>query len=212
MTDFHDRDHIMRYIDGELDRDEATALEAELRVDSDLAREIAQLMAVDKSLREAFAVDEEGEFEAQPVLSPHQPAPHQSASPLRWITPMAAGVCFMVIGVVLGWQMKPVSGDSADLALWRAAVQETLETQPSGTPVPWRGTQAHPLGIIEVNRTYKVSDGRYCREFRSTMVAGVTRLAGIGVACRTMEGWWRMESLTLRAVDDGTPADFTNQI
>jgi surface antigen len=212
MTDFHDRDHIMRYIDGELDRDEAAALEAELRVDPDLALEIAQLLAVDKSLREAFAADKEGNFEAQPVLPPHQPAPHQSASPLRWIAPMAAGACFMVIGGVLGWQLKPVTGDSADLASWRVAVQETLETQPSGTPVHWRGTRAHPLGIIEVKRTYKVSDGRYCREFRSTMVAGVTRLAGIGVACRTMEGWWRMESLTLRAVDDGTPADFTNQI
>jgi surface antigen len=212
MTDFHDRDHIMRYIDGELDRDEVAALEAELRVDPDLAREIAQLMAVDKSLREAFAIDQEVEFQAQPVLPPQELAPHPSASQFRWCASMAAGVCFMVIGGVLGWQMKPVSGDSADLASWRAAVQETLETQPSGTPVHWLGTQAHPLGTIEVKRTYKVSDGRYCREFRSTMEAGATRLAGIGVACRTMDGWWRMETLTLRAVGDGTPVDFANQI
>ncbi len=212
MTHSHDRDHVMRYIDGELDRDEAAALEAELRVDPDLAREIAQLMAVDKSLREAFAIGREDEFEAQPVLPPQELALRQSASPLRWIAPMAAGACFMVIGGVLGWQLKPGTGESADLASWRVAVQETLETQPSGTPAHWRGTQAQPLGVIEVNRTYKVSDGRYCREFRSTMEAGVTRLAGTGVACRTMEGWWRMESLTLRAVDDDTPADFTNQI
>lgn len=212
MTEFHDRDHIMRYIDGELDRDEVAALEAELRVDPDLAREIAQLMAVDKSLREAFAIDQEVEFQAQPVLPPQELAPHPSASQFRWFAFMAAGVCFMVIGGVLGWQMKPVSGDSADLASWRAAVQETLETQPSGTPVHWLGTQAHPLGTIEVKRTYKVSDGRYCREFRSTMEAGATRLAGIGVACRTMDGWWRMETLTLRAVGDGTPVDFANQI
>ena len=212
MTHSHDRDHVMRYIDGELDRDECTTLEAEHRVDPDLAREIAQLMAVDKSLREAFAIDKEIEFRAQPVLLSDEPAPHPSASPVRWIAPMAAGVCFMVIGGVFGWQLGPGTSDSADLALWRVAVQETLETQPSGTPVHWRGTQAHPLGIIEVNRTYKVSDGGYCREFRSTMVAGVTRFAGIGTACRTMEGWWRLETLTLRAVDDGTPADFTNQI
>ena len=212
MTHSHDRDHVMRYIDGELDRDECTALEAELRVDPDLAREIAQLMTVDKSLREAFAIDKKGNFEGQPVLPLHEQASHQAASSFRWIAPMVAGGCFIVIGAVLGWQLKPGTGDSADLASWRIAVQETLETQPSGTPVHWRGTQAHPLDIIEVNRTYKVSDGRYCREFRSTMVAGVTRFAGIGTACRTMEGWWRMETLTLRAVEDSTPVDFTNQI
>ena len=212
MTHIYDRNRIMRYIDGELDRDESAALEAELRVDSALAQEIAHLMAVDKSLREAFAIDMEDEFEAQPVLPPHELAPRQSTSSLRWIAPLAAGVCFIVIGAVLGWQLKPGVGDPTDLASWRVAIQETLETQPSGTPVHWLGTQAHPLGIIEVKRTYKVSDGRYCREFRSTLEAGVTRFAGIGVACRSVEGWWRMETLTLRAVDDGAPADFTNRI
>jgi surface antigen len=83
--------------------------------------------------------------------------------------------------------------DTADITAATAAVQETLETYLSHVPRRWRNPHTGTSGEVMPLRTFRVADGRYCREYLETvMPAGGTAARQRSTACRGGEGLWRL--------------------
>lgn len=70
------------------------------------------------------------------------------------------------------------------------AVDEVLETTPSGVLVRWQAPGGEPAGSLRPVRTFRTEAG-YCREFDAVIeTPGGTARAWRDVACRTTDGQW----------------------
>jgi surface antigen len=66
-------------------------------------------------------------------------------------------------------------------------LQLALETRPSGEAVPFRSTEAGASGTVMPVRTWRSSEGGYCRDYAVTLGDGSME----GTACRDAGGVWR---------------------
>ena len=71
--------------------------------------------------------------------------------------------------------------------------QQTLETQPSGTPVAWNNPDSGNRGTITPVRTYQQNNGQYCREYQQTVTVGGDTQDAYGTACRQADGTWLVQ-------------------
>lgn len=110
---------------------------------------------------------------------------------------MAAAVSAVLIGggVLLGQGNLPSVGAPANLErasvvvartdpLREVAFQEALGTKKSNEAILWINPETGLGGAIAPVKTYKRSDGTYCRVFQSVQTGGQVSKPTVGVACR----------------------------
>lgn len=110
---------------------------------------------------------------------------------------MAAAVASVLVGggVILGQRALPTVGgpagvQQANVVIARsdprreAAFQEALGTKKSAEAVLWINPETGLGGAISPVKSYKRSDGTYCRVFQSVETGGQVSKPTVGVACR----------------------------
>jgi surface antigen len=93
-----------------------------------------------------------------------------------------------LLGGILGRSVG-TSLDNADRAAYDDASQYALE---NGSRHSWRNPDSGHYGTIYPDRRYVDDEGRYCREYRQTIVIDGRTHEGHGLACREEDGTWQI--------------------
>jgi surface antigen len=70
------------------------------------------------------------------------------------------------------------------------AVQIALETKPSGSAYTWQSVDGLVAGKVTLRRTFRTTEGYYCREYGERVTDGADTMAAIHIACREPDGTW----------------------
>lgn len=92
-------------------------------------------------------------------------------------------------GAMIGGRL---ARDRAISAYERDAAYLAFESTPSGTAVPWRDPDQGISGSYTPVRTWRDSQGRYCREYQQVVVIGGRQEQAYGTACRQPDGTWQI--------------------
>lgn len=79
----------------------------------------------------------------------------------------------------------------ADYELSQAARSRALETQISGEAISWINPDSGSSGKVTPLRTFKTSEGQWCREYLQQAVLVTEGALRKAVACREADGRWR---------------------
>src|SRR5215468_10789980 len=104
-----------------------------------------------------------------------------------------AAIAGAVIGGALIGGLVGNMLDQRDKRLQAEAAQKALETAPSGQAVAWNNPDSGHSGTVTPVRTYQ-SDGKYCREYQTTVTIDNKQEKGYGTACRQPDDSWKIES------------------
>lgn len=115
----------------------------------------------------------------------------------KTLLPVLSG-CMLLAGAC-AQSPAPKGGDPAYLALdpraealARDTVQEALETARSKTSLSWRYAEDGSYGEITPLRTYRSSNGYYCREYLEVVTVSQERQTSRQrTACRDSDGLWK---------------------
>lgn len=176
---------IMAYADGELDAESARTVEAALARSPEARARLRQYVESAAMARAAF-----GHVAHEPAPERLLRALHRPKAPAwyRAALPMAASLAALAVGVGLGVGLKAPAPTPAERQL-AAHVERALETRLSGERIEVRIGSGGVLAV-EPLRTFRATDGRYCREYREViaMPRGGSRVR-YGIACRDRDGW-----------------------
>lgn len=177
------------YLDGQLDAEARREIETRLVSEPDLRRRLAALEEADDVLRAAFDPADLGETpdRMKMLVSDVSPAASnvvQFRPPTRaaiWRGSLAAGLALVLVG---GGYMAGRQSDSGVVVASgpmsvQPALAALLDRVPSGASSPL-GDEGEFRSIA----SYRLADGRICREFDVAGDAGMT-----GLACRGASGW-----------------------
>jgi hypothetical protein len=113
-------------------------------------------------------------------------------------------------GIELAWAAPAQAASSfEDLQFVVDLLNQVLERQPIGIVVPWRNAATGHEGMIKVTSTAFRPDGTPCRTYERTFVLDGIERTLAGEACRTPQGFWRLQSETdirTRMVATGAPS------
>ncbi|WP_299649279.1 RT0821/Lpp0805 family surface protein [uncultured Tateyamaria sp.] len=98
----------------------------------------------------------------------------------------------VLIGTLIGSEIGR-SMDDVDRMRANQAVQRAY-TAPLGDPIVWSNSNTGNSGTVTATREGRSSTGRYCREYRQTLIIDGRRETGIGVACLQPDATWRIAS------------------
>lgn len=202
----YDDDILMAYADGELDQARRAEIAAAIERDPELARRVAQHLALRKQVAGAFApvMDQpvpEGLLEAARASRPGTAAPRGNvvnfpsrgtrAPPAPWrLREWTAMAASLLVGMFVAGKLLPEGGEvetRLQMLAARGELTAALDTQlannqPADSPVV--------IGL-----TFRNQQGAYCRSFVSRAMSTA------GLACRQGEDW-RIEQTN--AVELGT--------
>lgn len=94
-------------------------------------------------------------------------------------------------GALIGQEIGR-SLDSADRREMERTAQSSLEYSRSAETAAWRNPDSGNSGTFTPTRTYRSDGGRYCREYRQTVVIGGREQEAYGTACRRPDGAWEI--------------------
>jgi surface antigen len=91
-----------------------------------------------------------------------------------------------------GLQPAAYAGLAAeDAVLAASTMQRALERSMSNGSRRWQNPQTGASGMVTPLTTFRVADGRYCRDYLEVVVlAGRTPATSRGIACRSADGVW----------------------
>ena len=202
---------LVAYADGELEAEDAAAVEAHLSADADardIVRKLRQSALLLRAAHDPVAAEPVPPALVETVLrSPASPDMgsgarlHRSPSPSSPIGQVAAMVALLVVGLGGGFGFATYSNTVAERAeltagealqaRFAATRDQALETMRSGTPMTWTSPDGKvATQILPIRTTYSAENG-YCREYQRTTNAGAESVVVHGVACRTDTGAWR---------------------
>jgi surface antigen len=196
----YDDETLGAYIDGELDRDTAEALEADLRNDPILRRQVTELRAVGTTLREWCAAQVRPQETAWPFAAIVAKQNSRFRRAVRGFTPLwshaLAASMALLLGIGIGQivnlfaQQRGAGADEAAQRLLQAALEHTL----SGQAISWTDDVTRHTVTVQPLGTYRAS-GTFCREYRETAVVATQpdERTTYGLACRRPEGTWSVE-------------------
>lgn len=104
------------------------------------------------------------------------------------VVAIAAGT---LLGAALGSEVG-ASLDRADMAYYRQASQQALETAQPGETLPWQNPETGTRGQITPSNYYQTAQGQYCREYQQTITVNGKQANGYGTACRQPDGSWKI--------------------
>ena len=116
--------------------------------------------------------------------------PQPMAAPWPWTARLA-----LVAGLLAGTALTAdaARADLAGLVSSKAAgraVQIALETKPSGSTYAWQSVDGLVAGKVTLRRTFRTTEGSYCREYGELVTDGADTMAVIHIACREPDGIW----------------------
>jgi surface antigen len=82
-----------------------------------------------------------------------------------------------------------------ELTLAEAAIQDALERNPSHSTASWRSEATGRGGTVTPVRTFRATDGFFCREFEESVAAPTETRSALRLACRTSDGRWHPATL-----------------
>lgn len=213
---------LMAYLDGELDAQAASEVEAAMASDPEVMDKLRGLALADAMVRASTSRVMHGSMPALTVGPravavrsgySHRPRTDAGRHPTRWRpSPLAvaASVGFLLLGSLAGYLVgergvwTPASRELArsvsDESVARATFARVLETELSGSSQSWVNPETRSRGSIMPVRTWRDASGQYCREFEALRSVGESQSRQYGVACRRQDGTWRVR---LRYYDDG---------
>jgi len=174
-----------RMLDGAMADAEFADWQARFAADPALAAAMASALAEEARLRGALAEDHAGRVDG-PGLRRREWWRRSAV----WAA-LAAGFLGLAIG--LGGGTWLAAGSDGSTVAWTARLQHALENQPSGGAVALADLPG-PLGAVtlEIERTYRAADGRFCRAYRQSVASPAGVMASTGIACREADGTWRL--------------------
>ncbi len=101
----------------------------------------------------------------------------------------------VAIGTLLGAMIGNEVGQSLDRAdqhYARQTAHRALELTPSGQTTGWVNPDSGNSGSVTPSNTYQDREGRYCREYHTTVMIGGRQSQGYGTACRGPDGSWQI--------------------
>ncbi len=104
---------------------------------------------------------------------------------------LAAVAAGALLGAFIGNEVGQ-SLDRADRLYAQRNAQRTLENAPTGQTSGWVNPDSGNSGSVTPTQTYRSPDGRYCREYQTTVVVGGRESQGYGTACRQPDGSWQI--------------------
>lgn len=99
------------------------------------------------------------------------------------------------IGAVLGTLAGSYVGknlDEQDKAKMDRTAQNSLENAKTGQVSRWKNPDTNHSGTFIPTKTYKSTEGRYCREYTHTVTVGGQTEKAYGTACRQPDGQWEI--------------------
>jgi surface antigen len=84
----------------------------------------------------------------------------------------------------------------ADLAYARAAAAEVLRRNEKYASLPWENPETGARGTVTPIASAYTQDGRTCRDFLASSVAGSAQAWLQGEACKERQGVWEVQSIT----------------
>ncbi len=84
--------------------------------------------------------------------------------------------------------------DRADRIAMGQNAQYSLEYAPSNTTTTWNNPDSGNSGTMTPVRTYEPAPGKYCREYRQTVIIGGQEQDAYGTACRQPDGTWEINN------------------
>lgn len=203
-----DFERLMKYVDGELNDEECAGIEAWLLTDPSAREVVADLREQRVELREEFLASDE--FIPHPALldsidksfadKHRENTRHDMAR--RWALPMAASIAMAFIGSAAGYFVassqidarveQVIAAHAQDDIINAETLLSALEHHSSGEAVSWSNPESGALGVITPVRTFRTTNGQWCREFQREVRSKTGGNQTTGVACRDTEGEWRL--------------------
>lgn len=224
MTDRVDDARLVAYADGELSAAEAKEIEAALAVDDALRANLRRLREAGALVRASYgdimnepvpeglhAAIEEA-FSQEPRLEGREAAESPGGRGF-WPALAAASIAALVIGLAGGYWTadRQFRSDLAqrelqfqrDRLAMEEAVSAALEKHVSGETLRWENAESGSHASITPVRTFKNSDGRWCREYLHDSEIGQESATRRAIACRIEQGTWRTQLVALEAYLNG---------
>ena len=102
---------------------------------------------------------------------------------------LAGAAIGSAFGAVAG-NMIGKSLDDKDRYLQEQAYNNALEHNKSGISSKWINPDSGTHGAIMPHKTYRKTNGQYCREFTQKITIGSKTEEAVGHACRNEDGSW----------------------
>jgi hypothetical protein len=172
---------LMAYADGELDAPTRQAIEAEMAVDPEVAREVERHRAVRTDVGAAFArvLDEQI---PDRLLRAAQKA-QTNSQPRRWAWPEWTSIAAsLVIGMVVGRAMLQPPGAKDDIIA--AGSDGRIVAGGQLAQALSEQLSAEDGSRVDIGLTFRSKSGEYCRTFGTRVGMDV-----VGFACRDAEVW-----------------------
>lgn len=206
-----DHQSLMAYVDNELDDKKRVEIEAIIDRDPEAAAIVERLTKSRELLKEGFdeildypapdhlvATIRNHRAEAKIISHPSFSTPKNRFSSTSLA--LAASIA-LIIGVVAGYIMDNQPGENSASFPVANLLQQTLESQPSGT----KTIDDNAAQAITPILTFAAENGQICREYERQSPTALLR----GVACRNKEGKW----ITFAEIDSTLlPAPPTTEI
>jgi surface antigen len=99
------------------------------------------------------------------------------------------------VGSLLGAYVGSEVGrsmDRTDRIYAERTAQRTLEHEPVGRTRSWSNPDNGHYGTVTPERTYESREGRYCREYQTTVTIDGRTQSAYGTACRQQDGSWQV--------------------
>lgn len=167
------------YLDGELDETKRALVENWLANDKGAAARLDRMSNADALLRRA--IPKVAPDAADPIAALIMGRPSANVIPIRrtWGRQAAALAAACVMGVLVG-RLGAANNDAPAPGMeLNAAIQQILDTAPSGESAPIMG------GEMQVALTFETESGDVCRQFRTSSGAR----AADALACRDGADW-----------------------
>lgn len=205
-----DEYRLMAYADGELDAANSREVERALAADPGLAQRVTELRGDAMLLKSSYQHLLAGAQVPGWLLHKDDPAATRPLRPTVWrwrrsvVLPwaIAASLASLLVGTGVGQMMGRAGVESAyaraglmtpgDLSSSDATLKASLESDTSGTSRSWKNPDNGHFGEIMPVRTFKSSQGQYCREFVETATVSGTSTEAGGIACRQPGVGWKV--------------------
>ena len=205
---------LIAYVDGELDGDATSRVEAfvnqspaardtvrDLREGAGLVR-AAYNDALRRPVPEALRRTIDGAFGRRPMHgATTAPATAPAGRPGRLAMAVAACLAIAVVGAGGSYVMSGMMVERemarleafrrADLRMIETVVNDVLEKRLSGVTVDWQSAESGSHGSVTPVRTFKSVAGTWCREYLRTTITSTQREQRRAIACREPDGTWR---------------------
>jgi surface antigen len=97
-------------------------------------------------------------------------------------------------GTLLGALVGSEVGKSLDKAdmMYMERANSSAHAAPIGQTVSWNNPQTGHSGSVTPVNDYTAQSGRYCREYKQTIVIDGQTQTGYGTACQNADGTWQI--------------------